>query len=90
METMRKSWTDDRLDDFAIHTEQRFDRLERQMDARFDRMEDRLERMDGRMSEQLGRLDARIDQLGQMMFRTMAGLIVTMALGFASLLVAGS
>jgi hypothetical protein len=93
MEAMRNSWTDDRLDDFAAHTVQRFDRLERQMDARFDRMEGRFDRMEGRfdrMGDQFGRLDTRIDQLSQMMFRTMAGLIVTMALGFASLLLAGS
>jgi hypothetical protein len=78
METMRDSWTDERLDDFAANTERRFDRIE----ARFDRLENRME-------QGFARLDMRIDQLSQTMFRTMTGLIVTMALGFASLLVAG-
>ncbi len=104
MEAMRKSWTDDRLDDLAANTTQRFDRLEHQMDARFDKVDERFdkvderfdkvearfERMESRMDAQFARLDTRIDQLSQMMFRTMVGLIVTMALGFASLLLAGS
>jgi uncharacterized protein YdcH (DUF465 family) len=85
MEAMRDSWTDDRLDDFAAHTEQRFDRLERQVDARFDRVENRLDKFD----DQFARVNGRIDQLSQVMFRTITALIVTMALGFASLLVAG-
>jgi tetrahydromethanopterin S-methyltransferase subunit G len=93
MEAMRKSWTDDRLDDFSGQVWRRFDEVDRRFDdvnGRLDRIEGRLERIDSRISEQFGRLDARIDQLSQTMFRTMAGLIVTMALGFASLLVAGS
>ena len=35
MESMRATWTDDRLDDFARNTGARFDRV----DARFDRVE---------------------------------------------------
>jgi hypothetical protein len=86
MEAMRDSWTDDRLDDFAGHTDRRFDLLERQVDGRFDRIENRLDKFD----DQFARLNGRVDELSQMMFRTMTGLIVTMALGFASLLVTGS
>jgi hypothetical protein len=46
MGTMRESWTDARLDDFAAHTDQRFDSLERRMEngfaeinARFDALQ---------------------------------------------------
>jgi len=35
MEAMRQSWTDERLDDFREHVDQRFD----QMDQRFERIE---------------------------------------------------
>jgi len=104
MEAMRDSWTDDRLDDFAAHSNQRFDLLERhmegrfdqvdarfqQVDNRFDRIEGRLEKIDDKIDRGFARLDARIDQLSVVMFRTMGGLIVTMALGFASLLIAGN
>jgi hypothetical protein len=72
METMRESWTDARLDDFRAETSRRFDTLERRMDDGFTR------------------LDARIDDLHHLIHRTMlqlgAGLIVTLVVGFASLI----
>lgn len=43
METMRESWTDARLDDFAAHTDQRFDSLERRMEAGFSEMSARFD-----------------------------------------------
>ncbi len=43
METMRESWTDARLDDFAAHTDQRFDSLERRMEAGFTEMSARFD-----------------------------------------------
>ena len=36
METMRQSWTDERLDDFRAETTRRFDALERRMDEGFN------------------------------------------------------
>lgn len=33
METMRESWTDARLDDFAAHTDKRFDAVDRRLEA---------------------------------------------------------
>jgi hypothetical protein len=35
MESMRSTWTDSRLDDFAKHTDQRFDTIELRMDEGF-------------------------------------------------------
>jgi len=35
MESMRSTWTDSRLDDFAVESGRRFDRLEQRMDAGF-------------------------------------------------------
>lgn len=43
MKTMRESWTDARLDDFAAHTDQRFDSLERRMEDGFKAMNSRFD-----------------------------------------------
>jgi hypothetical protein len=43
METMRESWTDARLDDFAAHTDQRFDSLERRMEDGFEALNSRFD-----------------------------------------------
>jgi hypothetical protein len=43
METVRESWTDEWLDDFAAHTDQRFDSLERRMEAGFSEMNARFD-----------------------------------------------
>ena len=72
---MRDSWTDERLDRFAHRTDERFDGVEKRMD--------RLER---RMDGGFGRIDARIDALTQAMSRLGAGLIVTLVIGFLSVL----
>lgn len=42
---MRESWTDERLDDFAGHVDQRFDAV----DKRFDRVEAELKRVNDRL-----------------------------------------
>jgi hypothetical protein len=99
MEAMRDGWNDDRLDEFAAQTDRRFDRLERrmetgfaeirkEMDIRFDKVDARFDKVD----ERFERLDARIDALNHTLNRAMlqfgTGLIVTIALGFAGLIVA--
>jgi tetrahydromethanopterin S-methyltransferase subunit G len=99
MEAMREGWNDDRLDEFAAQTDRRFDRLERrmetgfaeirqEMDIRFDKVDARFDKVD----ERFERLDARIDALNHTLNRAMlqfgTGLIVTIALGFAGLIVA--
>lgn len=45
MYKMRESWTDERLDDFADHVDQRFDAV----DKRFDRVEAELQRVNDRL-----------------------------------------
>lgn len=52
MEAMRKSWTDERLDDFAANTDRRFDEVDRRFDEvnkRFDRVDHELSRIDDRL-----------------------------------------
>ncbi len=61
MESMRNSWTDERLDGFAAHTDRRFDALERRMDNGFNRVD-----------ADLRAVNARIDALQRTMLQTSA------------------
>jgi hypothetical protein len=47
MEAMRKSWTDERLDDFRVDVDRRFN----EVDRRFDRVETELRRINDRLDE---------------------------------------
>jgi tetrahydromethanopterin S-methyltransferase subunit G len=97
METMRESWTDERLDDFAANTERRFDRLERRMDAGFDKVDERFEKVETRLDkidERFEEVNARFEALHFMMHRTMVQLAFalggTVAFGFLGIIVASS
>lgn len=70
METMRESWTDARLDDFAAHTDQRFDAV----DKRFDAVDRRFDRVDA----ELRALNARFDALNRTLLQIGGGVIVTL------------
>ncbi len=55
METMRKAWTDERLDDLTLRMDRGFDRVDRDLrdlkaasGARFDRVDDRFNRLEAR------------------------------------------
>jgi tetrahydromethanopterin S-methyltransferase subunit G len=80
MHLMRESWTDARLDDFAVHTDRRFDSLER----RFDSLERRVDSLERRMEDGFERLNSRIDALQRTvilsnatLFAAIIGLIAT-------------
>lgn len=47
MEAMRKSWTDERLDDFRVDVDRRFN----EVDRRFDRVETELQRINNRLDD---------------------------------------
>jgi hypothetical protein len=72
METMRKTWTDERLDDMSHRIDDRFDDMNR------------------RMEEGFRRVDADLRALHETIHRTLlqlsAGVIVTVAVGFAGLI----
>jgi chaperonin cofactor prefoldin len=74
MEAMRKSWTDERLDFFVEHTDQRFDALERRMDG----LEHRMERLEHRMEEGFNRINDRLDSLQRIMLQTNAVIIAAL------------
>jgi flagellar capping protein FliD len=84
MEAMtRATWTDERMDDLNG----RVDELGRRMDQQFERVDEKLEKMEDRTSRQFERLDSKIDAFQLAIVRVGGGLIVTMAIGFAGLLV---
>jgi hypothetical protein len=76
MESMRSTWTDSRLDDFAKHTDQRFDAVDRRFDAvdrRFDKVDVELREIRGG----IGALNRTIIGAGAAMFAALLGLIAT-------------
>ncbi len=83
MQTMRQSWTDERLDDFRGETARRFDALDGQIkETKAEigglrgEMNERFEGVDRRFQG----IDARLDALHRMMFRFCA-LITTALIG---------
>jgi hypothetical protein len=60
---MRKSWTDERLDDFAAHTYRRFDGVDKRFEALERRMEDGFNRVDADLRELRGEMNARFERV---------------------------
>lgn len=75
METMRESWTDARLDDFAQHTDRRFD----EVDRRFDSVERRME-------NGFAEINVRFDALQGMLLQLGGGLLAALVILLAALI----
>jgi hypothetical protein len=76
MESMRSTWTDSRLDDFAAHTDRRFDAV----DLRFDAVDRRFDRVDQELREvraEIGALQRTIIQVGGGLIVAVVGILVT-------------
>lgn len=82
MEAMRKSWTDDRLDDFAREVWRRFD----EVDRRFGEVDRRLDRLEDRVEAGFDRINGRIDQLNRAIWYLGSGALVTFVVGFAGVI----
>jgi uncharacterized sporulation protein YeaH/YhbH (DUF444 family) len=74
METVRESWTDERLGDFKERVEQRFD----EVDRRFDKVDARFDRID----EKFERIDTRLDSMGRALVFGVITMSSTMVAGF--------
>jgi hypothetical protein len=79
----RMGWTDDRMDDFAKHTDQRFDAVDR----RFDKFETDVNRRFDSVESRLGRLDDRFVALQRTLLVTSGSIIATLIAGIVSLVV---
>jgi hypothetical protein len=67
MQTMRDSWTDERLDEFGKRMDERFDRVDerlKEVDAKFAPMGKRFDAVEAQMSQEFQRVDKRLDRLG--------------------------
>jgi tetrahydromethanopterin S-methyltransferase subunit G len=73
---MRESWTDERLDDFAAHVDQRFDAVDR----RFDRVEADLRTGFDRIDERFDRIDERFEAMQRLMIQ-FSGVVVAALIG---------
>ena len=84
METVRESWTDERLDEFGKRIDERFDRV----DERFDEVDRRFEQVDKRFEQvdvRLERIDGRIDSVGRAIVFGSIALSSTMIAGFGAM-----
>ena len=77
MESMRSTWTDERLDDFAAHTDRRFDDLERRMDAGFRRVDEEFREVRTEIRSLAAEVNGRFDALHRTMIRFQGSLIVS-------------
>lgn len=76
----RMAWTDERMDEFAKHTDRRFDEvnrrvddLDRRVDKRFDKVDSELQRVNDRLDG----LYRGLMQIGAGIFVALLGLIAT-------------
>jgi hypothetical protein len=74
MYSVRESWTDERLDDFAAHVDQRFDAVDR----RFDAVDRRFDAVDRRFDA----LDQRFDALQRTLLQIGGGVVAALIAGF--------
>jgi archaellum component FlaC len=65
METMRESWTDDRLDEFTAQTERRFDRLETRMATGFAEVRGEMDARFNKVDQRFDKVDQRFDKVGE-------------------------
>ncbi len=85
MQTMRESWTDERLDDLNTKVDREFDRV----DARFNRVDDRFNRIDerfDRVDERFERMEERLDGIYQLLL-WFCGIVVVALIGMIGSLV---
>lgn len=74
MYNVRESWTDERLDDFAAHVDQRFDAVDR----RFDVVDQRFDTVDRRFDA----LARRFDALQRTLLQIGGGVVAALIAGF--------
>lgn len=93
----RMAWTDERMDDFAAHTDQRFDAVDKRFDAvdkrfdavdeRFGAVDKRFDKLEHRVETGFNRVNDRIDDLHRLILQLGAGALVTFVIGFAGIIV---
>jgi hypothetical protein len=82
MEAMRHTWTDERLDDFRSHVDQRFD----QVDLRFDQVDKRFDRIESESKSQRLEIMAELRSLYRVTLQIGAGIFGTLVLAILTVL----
>ena len=89
---MRKTWTDERLDDFGDHVDRRFDAVDRRFDAvdrrldEVDRCLDEVDRRFDRVDAELHRVSDRLDGMQRTMVHAAVGMSAAILAGYAALI----
>ena len=84
METVRESWTDERLEEFGKRIDERFDRVDQRfddVDARFAQVDKRFDRLETKLLH----VDSRLDSMGRSMIVAAIAMSSTMIAGFGAL-----
>jgi hypothetical protein len=74
----RMSWTDERMDDFAAHTDHRFDAVDRRLDSMERRMEDGFKRVDADIDRLRSGMNQRFDAMQRTLLPMGGGVIVAL------------
>jgi DNA anti-recombination protein RmuC len=77
MYNVKETWTDERMDDFAKHVDQRFDGVDQRLDkidSRFDKIDSRFDKIDSRFDK----IDARFEALHRLMLQSSVLVIVAL------------
>jgi chaperonin cofactor prefoldin len=75
MQTMRESWTDERLDDLNEKVDRGFDRV----DARFEQVDRRFERVDERFDALGAQINERFDAMQRTMIQSAAVVVAALS-----------
>ena len=89
MEAMRQSWTDERLDGFREHVDQRFDHVDQrfqQVDQRFDQMDQRFDRIETELRTQRAEITEGFRSLSRVTLQIGAGMFGTLMLAILTML----
>jgi tetrahydromethanopterin S-methyltransferase subunit G len=91
MEAMRKSWTDERLDDFREEVSRRFDGVDRRLDELKEEMNRSFDGQTGEMNRRFGEVERRVDKADSELHRVVGRLdTLTKAVVFSSLTLSAS
>jgi len=82
MEAMRKSWTDERLDDFRVDVDRRFN----EVDRRFDELGRRVDRGFDKSGVEFQRINDRLDGMHRVMVYGIVAVTGAVMTGYAAVI----
>jgi hypothetical protein len=92
METMRSTWTDERLDDLNARVDRGFEQVDHrfeQVDRRFERMERKFDRVDERfqlIDQRFVQMGVALEGINRRLTQGLIGIAAAMMAGFAAII----